>query len=110
MSLRRGWESTREVRLRIDRIDEPGIVTIRVAGWLEAAGTEELQRVCKGPPPQLQLDLSELRAADASGLDALLGLQRAGAVLTGVPPYIELLLNARRRAGRDEPEGRSSSS
>lgn len=85
------------MRLRIDRSEEAGVVTVRVAGWLDVAGTAELQRECGGPPPLLRLDLCELRAADAGGLDALLGLERAGAVLTGVSPYIELLLNARRR-------------
>ena len=95
------------MRLRIDRTEAAGVVTLRVAGWLDFDGTEELKRACEGAPPHVQLDLSELRAADPSGLDALLALEHAGAVFVGVPPYIGVLLSARRRRGRREPEWRS---
>ena len=93
------------MRLRIDRTEEAGVVTVRVDGWLDVVGVEELKRACEGAPPHWRLDLSQLRSADPSGIDALLGLEHAGAELIGVPPYIRLLLSARR--GKPEPGGRS---
>jgi hypothetical protein len=93
------------MRLRIDRSEDAGVVTVRIVGWLTAAGVEELKRACEGAPPPLRLDLSELRAADPGGIDALLDLERAGAELIGVPPYIRLLLSARRRQGGEPPKG-----
>jgi hypothetical protein len=88
------------VRLRIDRTEEGGKVTVRVAGWLEADGTGELIRACAGVSPAMRVDLSELRRADPRALDVLLELERAGAVLAGVSPYVDLLLKARRREER----------
>ena len=82
------------------------MVIVRVDGWLDVAGVEELERACEGAPPHLGLDLSQLRSADPSGIDALLGLEHAGAELIGVPPYIRLLLSARGRGGQPEPGGR----
>ena len=79
---------------------------MRVDGWFEFDGIEELERACEGAPPHLRLDLSELRAADARSLDALLGLEQTGAVFVGVPPYIGLLLSARRRQGKPDPGDR----
>ena len=95
------------MKLRIDRTEDTGVVTVRVDGWLDGVGVEELDRACEGAPPNLRLDLSELRSADPSGIDALLGLEHAGAEFIGVPPYIRLLLSARGRGGKPEPEGRS---
>ena len=84
------------------------MVTVHVAGWLDSAGVEELRRACSGTPARFRLDLSELRAADPDAVDALLGLEHAGAQLIGVAPYIAMLLGARRRQGRRGPmEGRA---
>ena len=82
-------------------------MTVRVDGWLDGVGVEELKRACDGVPPHVRLDLSELRSADPSGIDALLGLEHGGAELIGVAPYIRLLLSARGRGGKPEPGGRS---
>ena len=82
-------------------------MTVRVDGWLDGVGVEELKRVCEAAPPPTRLDLSELRSTDPGGVDALLGLERAGAELVSVPPYIRLLLSGRRRGGKPEPGGRS---
>ena len=94
------------MKLRIDRTEDTGVVTVRVDGWLDVVGVEELKRACEGAPPHWRLDLSELRSADPSGIDALLGLEHAGAEFIGVPPYIRLLLSARGRGGKPEPGGR----
>jgi hypothetical protein len=93
------------VRLRIDRSEDAGVVTVRVVGWLRAAGVEEMKRGCESALPRLRLDLSELRAADPGGVNALLDLEHAGAELIGVPPYIKLLLSARRRQRGKPPKG-----
>ena len=82
-------------------------MTVRVDGWLDGVGVDELKRACEGAPPHVRLDLSELRSTDPSGIDALLGLEHAGAEFIGVPPYIRLLLSARGRGGKPEPGGRS---
>jgi hypothetical protein len=95
-----------EVRLRIDRTEDAGVVTLRVAGWLDGGGVEELERACAGASPHVRLDLSELRSTDPGGIDALLGLEHAGAELIGVPPYIRLLLSTRGQGGKPEPGGR----
>jgi hypothetical protein len=94
------------VRLRIDCTEAAGAVTVRVAGWIESAGVEELKRACEGVPPQLRPGLSGLRAADSGGVDALLDLERAGAELIDVPPYIGFLLSSGRRRRGEPPEGR----
>jgi hypothetical protein len=93
------------MRLRIDRSEVAGTVTVRIAGWIESAGVDELKRACEGVSPQFRLDLSELRAADPSGVDALLDLEQAGAELIGVPPYIGVLLSSRRRRKGEPPKG-----
>jgi hypothetical protein len=66
------------VRLLIECLEQVGVTTVRMIGWLEADGVEELRRVCEGARPPVRLDLSELRAADSSGLDALLSVERTG--------------------------------
>ena len=94
------------MRLRIERLERVGVTTVRIIGWLEGAGVEELRWVCEEARLPLQLDLSELRAADPRGLDALLCAERAGAELISVPPYLDLLLGSRRQRARDGDPGR----
>jgi anti-anti-sigma regulatory factor len=94
--------------LRIDRLEEAKIVTIRIAGRLDAAGGE-LRRICGDASLPLRLDLSELRQVDQAGLEAIVGLERAGAAVTGVAPYVASQLKATRRRGPPESRRRSPS-
>jgi anti-anti-sigma regulatory factor len=67
---------------------------LHVVGWLEGEGVEELLRVVDDARPGLVLDLSELRMADALGIEALESLAVRGVSLTQVPPLIALMLDS----------------
>ena len=56
------------------------------------AQVPELLRAC-GAPGTLQLDLTDLVAADIAGLEALQRARERGALLVGVPGYIQLKLD-----------------
>jgi hypothetical protein len=65
---------------------------VRLAGKLGAAQVPELLLACAGSGP-LDLDLTELVSTDAAGFEALLRVRAEGAVLVGVPGYIQLKLD-----------------
>src|SRR5262245_9102893 len=70
----------------------PRRTTVRIAGRLEAGDLPELLRAFEGQARPLELDLSELRSADADGLELLRRQRESGADLVGVSPYVHLLL------------------
>ena len=76
---------------------------VRLAGRLGEAQVPELLIAC-GEAGALELDLSDLVSADAAGLEALHRVQARGALLVGVPGYIQLQLSSSRRRGRGFPE------
>jgi len=65
---------------------------VRLAGRLGTAQVPELIRAC-GAPANLQLDLTDLVSADVAGLEALQQARARGALLVGVPGYIQLKLD-----------------
>jgi len=65
---------------------------VRLAGRLGVAQVPELLRAC-GAPDNLQLDLTDLVSADVAGLEALQRARARGALLIGVPGYIQLKLD-----------------
>jgi ABC-type transporter Mla MlaB component len=75
-----------------------GIVTegdrqiVRLAGRLSAAQVPELLIAC-ADQAAIELDLTDLLSADASGIEALQRLRRKGATLSGTPGYIQLQLH-----------------
>lgn len=71
---------------------------MRVEGWLDADGAAELEGVVAGLAGRVSLQLSGLRSADEAGLSSLRGLWGRGVALTGVSPYLRLLLGRRARA------------
>jgi hypothetical protein len=73
---------------------DSGVRVMRLEGWLEGEAVAELDRVINEGSGPLRLDLSELRSADTAGLVALRALRTAGALISGAPPYISLLLGA----------------
>jgi hypothetical protein len=76
--------------------DADGMRTVRIAGRLVPPATDELRRLSTGAPA-VRLDVSELVSADEEGLRVLESLREGGAELVGIPPYIDLLLQARRK-------------
>jgi hypothetical protein len=80
------------VTLYIACESDSGVRVVRLEGWLEGEAVAELEWVVNGGSGPVRLDLSELRSADAAGLEALRALRAAGASLVGASPYIRLLL------------------
>ena len=66
---------------------------VRLAGRLCDAQVQELRRACEGGGP-LVLDLTDLLAVDATGIEAIRSLQRAGATIVGANGYIQLKLES----------------
>jgi hypothetical protein len=66
---------------------------VRLAGRLGVAQVPELIRVCGTRAGDLQLDLTDLVSADIAGLEALQRVRASGALLVGVPGYIQLKLD-----------------
>ena len=65
---------------------------LKVDGNLSAEDTEVLVRACEAEAPCLVLDLTDLLFADRRGVGALRELQSRGITLTGLSPYLSLLL------------------
>ena len=67
---------------------------VRLAGRLGMAQVPELIRVCAATPCALHLDLTDLVSADMAGVEALQRARDNGAILVGVPGYIQLKLDS----------------
>lgn len=65
---------------------------IELHGWLSAAEVTEVERLAGERASTVRIDLTQLAGVDMPGLEALRRLQASGARLTGMTPYIELLL------------------
>jgi hypothetical protein len=76
----------------ITRLKAAESQVLKVDGHLTAQDTEVLLRACEGPTSSLVLDLGDLRSADRRGVGALRQLRARGVVLTGLSPYLTLLL------------------
>jgi hypothetical protein len=76
-------------------VQEKGMTLLRVAGTLEGEGVHVLENACADAAKPVALDLTELRTASQDGLDAIKRLEKAGARLVNVTPYIELRLKGR---------------
>jgi hypothetical protein len=83
------------VTIRIVRSGGDDGLVLRVEGWLEAPDVPELERVVDASVAAgVALDLSELRAACRSGIQALRIFGERGIMLRHVPPSIALQLDA----------------
>lgn len=80
--------------IRIMRGQEDTANVLHVVGWLKGEGADELLRIADAAGPGLELDLSELREADASGIEALRSLANRGVRLARVPQLIALMLES----------------
>ena len=65
---------------------------VRLAGRLCDVQVPELRRACEGRSA-LVLDLTDLLAADPTGIEAIRTIRRSGAVLVGTHGYIQLKLD-----------------
>ncbi len=84
------------MRLRITpEIGKVGRV-VHVDGELVGEGPHELQRICTPVGGPLGLDLSGLDRIDQAGIDLLHALERSGARLEGMNPYISMLVRGSR--------------
>ena len=75
-------------------VDRTDYRLIRLAGRLAEAQVPELLEAHAASVHAVRLHLGELISVDPVGLEALYGLQRAGAQLLEVPAYIQLKLNS----------------
>ncbi len=80
--------------IRIMRDPHGAAHVLHVVGWLRGEEAEELLRVVETAGPGLALDLSELREANARGIEALRTLADRGVRLTRVPELIALMLDS----------------
>ncbi|MEA1951987.1 MAG: hypothetical protein U9N87_11420 [Planctomycetota bacterium] len=78
--------------IRITRTSDAHQTVLRIDGQLHSQNVTELNREHRSVDGPLLLDLSNLRSADAIGVDALLRIISLGARIRGASPYIELLL------------------
>ncbi len=79
--------------VHIETRSEHSKTTVSVAGRLEGSGVREFLNICHSIEGTMVIDLSGLRSGDSEGLDAIRELNREGAELRGVSPFIELLLD-----------------
>ena len=94
--------------IRIDSLQEGPEVVLRVAGSLAGSDVAVLHDSVASQRLPKRIDLSGVEFVDAEGALALLRLEERGVVLTGVEPYVELLL--RSSSGPAAGTGPSSSS
>ena len=79
----------------INRADDPTRRLVHIAGRLSYAQLPDLLNHCEdsnGLP--LVVDLRDLLTADRASVEALQRLQRDGATLVNVSPYMQLKLNS----------------
>ena len=81
--------------LRISAVGSDSTTSFKLDGRLTAEEVPELLRVCVELTGPVVLDLTDLHFADRQGVSALRELKAQGAELTGVSPYLCLLLNGR---------------
>ena len=72
---------------------------VTLAGRLSEEQVPELLQVC-AQTSVLQLDLRDLLAADAAGVDVLRRMRARGALLVGIPGYIRMKLESPFAAAR----------
>ena len=93
-------------RITIDQAG--GIQVVRLAGWLDAGGVAELERVVADTSGPLRLDLTELRSADQAGVNCLQALHARRVPFVGASPFIRLLLGTEtsRTPSKNRPKHR----
>ncbi len=88
--------------IRIVTKESGGVTVVRIDGRLRKQGVAELEKLCRSIEGPLCLDLANLQSIDAEGARAISELEAKGVAITGVSPFIAMLL---KRAGSSRPEG-----
>ncbi len=78
--------------VRITTKNTGSVTVVRVDGRLHKRGVAELEKVCRSIEGPLCLDLANLQSVDADGARSIANIEAGGAAITGVSPYIEILL------------------
>jgi len=82
------------IRINVDHHNS-GPTTIRIHGWIEGEDeSDELLRVVRDARSPVELDLTELRNSNPSGLTALTALESEGVRLTRASDFIKLQLES----------------
>jgi hypothetical protein len=79
-----------ELHLSVHHQD--GATVVNVDGRLAMGAVRELERIVVGAASPVVLDLTNLLSADDVGVATLRALARRGVRLTGMSPYVTLLL------------------
>jgi hypothetical protein len=78
--------------VRFEKICSGERTVIQVAGDLRGRGVVELERLCREISGPISLDLFTLQSTDDQGVNLIRDLTRKGVELSGVTPYMDLLL------------------
>ena len=81
------------------RITPVGDAVLKVDGQLSGEEARLLVDACEAVAGPIILDLTDLQFADRQGVRMLRQLQARGATLTGLSPYLDLLLGGGSDAG-----------
>ena len=77
---------------RFEAKKEGDRTVIHVAGELKGQGVVELERLCRETTGRLSLDLSNLRSSGPGGVQLIRELSGRGGAISGMSPYMELVL------------------
>ena len=80
--------------VRIEKRRDGDCTVIQVAGELKGQGVVELERLCRETTGRLSLDLSNLRSSGPGGVQLIRELAAQGVEISGITPYMGLLLDA----------------
>ena len=82
------------MNVRIEKMSSGAGTVIQVAGELRGRGVVELERLCRETLGPFTLDLTNLRSLEAVGVELIRQLAAQGVKMTGVNPYVGLLLRS----------------
>ncbi len=68
------------------------VTVVQIDGRLKKNNVAELERACRSIEGPLCLDLANLHSVDTVGARAICDIEAGGAAVTGVSPYIDMLL------------------
>lgn len=68
------------------------VTVVRIDGRLRRQCVAELEKVCRSIEGPLCLDLANLQSVDSEGARAISEIEARGAAVTGVSPYIDMVL------------------
>jgi ABC-type transporter Mla MlaB component len=79
--------------LRIERVSEARLVTLRLSGRLQSENLEELKAHIEGLAPKVVLDLEEIKLVDREAVCFLAMCEANGIQLSQCLPYVREWIN-----------------